>query len=184
LARKKKGAASARKAAGKPGKRKPGRPPNVGPKYDVLGLRKRIGKTHGVAQISREVLANLIGAAVGSIVNWERGMIPRASYVTKLKDLDRQNASGELRLTLPKRGRVPGSGKGAPRAAAAAPRTRSVFSGEPSNSIAVVYANQARLDRGVSESRIRFTLVLPGAREARAVADVVVPNEVISSFRQ
>jgi hypothetical protein len=181
LARKKKGAS--RKAAGKPGKRKPGRPPNVGPKYDVAGLRKRIGKTHGVAQISREVLANLIGAAVGSIVNWERGMIPRASYVTKLKDLDRQNSAGQLHLTLPKRGRIPGSGKGAPRPAAA-PRTRAVFSGNPTNSVTVVYANQAQLDRGVSESRIRFTLVLPGAREARAVADVVVPNEVISSFRQ
>ncbi len=62
-------------------------------------------------------------------------------------------------------------------------RTRSVFAGEPSNAIAVVYANQARLDRGANESRIRFTLVLPGAREARMVADVVVPNEVITGLR-
>ena len=177
MARKKKRAATAKKA-GKPGKRKPGRPPNVGPKYDVLGLRKRIGQTHGVKQISREVLAKEIGAAVGSIVNWERGMIPRASYVDKLKELDALNAAGKLRLTIPKRGRIPHAVRGTARPAAAG-RTRS-YGGEPSNAIPVVYANQARLDRGASESRIRFTLVLPGAREARAVADVVVPNELIS----
>ena len=179
---KKKRAARPRKPAGKPGKRKPGRPPNVGPRYDVLALRKRIGKTHGVSQISREVLAKLIGSAVGSIVNWERGMIPRDTYVTKLRELDKQNAAGGLRLTIPKRGRIPGAGKPAS-APAAVGRTRSVFAGEPSNAIAVVYANQARLDRGANESRIRFTLVLPGAREARMVADVVVPNEVITGLR-
>jgi hypothetical protein len=167
------------KPAAEKRKGRAGRSAAEGANYDVLALRKKIGQTHGVSQISREVLANLLGCAVGSIVNWEQGMTPRSSYVVKLRELESQNAAGELHLTLPRGGRVPGpSGR-----ATGVPGRRGTFGGEPSNLVPVVYANQARVDHGANEARIRFTLVLPGAREARAVADVVVPSDVISLLR-
>src|SRR5581483_6174900 len=106
LAKKKRGPGrppgSGRKRGGRPG-----RPRNDGPTYDVLGLRKKIGAAHGVAQVSRETLAKLIGAAVGSIVNWERGMAPRHQFLEKLRELERKVAAGKVQLTLPRRGRRP-----------------------------------------------------------------------------
>ncbi len=185
-ARKAAAGGSGRKGKGAPkgARRGPGRPPNTGPSYDVLALRKKIGKTHGVAQISRETLAKAIGAAVGSIVNWERGMAPRTSYLDKLRDLERQNDAGELKITIPRRGRQPRTPRpgGGERPAGKAVASRALGR-EPSNDVPVLYANHVRVDRGGGEARVRFALILPGGRDARAVADLVVPASVLAGLQ-
>ena len=133
--------------------RRPGRPRNDGPSYDVLGLRKKIGASHGVAQVSRETLAKLIGAAVGSIVNWERGMAPRPSYLTKLRDLERQVSSGQLRSRS--------------RAAAASPRAGARRRPPPRRAGAAAVA--ARRSRASRPTRRRSsTPTTSASRRARA----------------
>jgi hypothetical protein len=173
----------AKAKAKKQARRRPGRPPNEGPSYDVLALRKKIGKLNGVPQISRDTLAKLLEAAVGSIVNWERGMAPRTSYLVKLRDLQRQAEAGTLKITVPRRGRQPSAAKRGP---GRPPRTASAVAlgREPSNVVPVLYANHARVEKDSRGARIRFALVLPGGRgDARAVADLVVPLEVIASLQ-
>lgn len=178
-----------RRAPGRPagrGRGRRGRPRNDGPAYDVLGLRKKIGAAHGVAQVSRETLAKLLGAAVGSIVNWERGMAPRPQYLEKLRDIEKQVAAGSLHINLPRRGRQPrgGAAASAPSASAAgASRGRRAAALAASGTAPVIYANQVVVESGTHDARIRFALVMPGQRDVRAVADVIVPREVIDSLR-
>ena len=171
-----------KKKSSAPTKRRAGRPKNEGPAYDVAGLRRKIGAKHGVAQISREVLSKLIGAAVGSIVNWEAGMVPSSRYVEQLKELERTNAAGKLKLELPRRGRKPKAASPAHNGAQSGGARPGRWS-EPSNAVSVVYANQVQVDRGSGGTRIRFALSMPGSREVRAVADVVVPDDVMASLQ-
>ncbi|HZV02921.1 MAG TPA: hypothetical protein VFF73_39815 [Planctomycetota bacterium] len=157
---------------------------NSGPSFDVKGLRERIGKAHGVKQCSRDTLAKLIGAAVGSIVNWEKGMVPRGVYLEKLNEVDRQLAAGQLHLDLPRRGRKPKTG----RASARPIPTIAVSSvrglpHEPSNQAPLLYANHVRVDQANGEARLRFTLVMPGTRDVRAIADVIVPSGALTGFK-
>jgi hypothetical protein len=181
LARKKRAA----KRAGKRGSSRKGRKYNSGPAFDVAGLRERIGKAHGVARCSRDTLAKLIGAAVGSIVNWERGMAPRPVYLEKLNEVERQLAAGELNLHLPRRGRKPKTPRAAakPITAVAAPALRALPH-EPTNLAPLLYANHVRVDQANGEARVRFTLVMPGTRDVRAVADVIVPTGALTGLKR
>jgi DNA-binding XRE family transcriptional regulator len=175
LARKKRGA---KRGGGRRGKY------NSGPSFDVKGLRERIGKAHGVKQCSRDTLAKLIGAAVGSIVNWEKGMVPRGVYLEKLNEVEHQLAAGQLHLDLPRRGRKPKT----PRPTARPIPTISVspvrgLPHEPANQAPLLYANHVRVDQANGEARVRFTLVMPGTRDVRAIADVIVPTGALSGFK-
>src|SRR3954451_3474533 len=75
--------------------------------YDVLGLRKSIGALYGRKLASRGVLAKLLDAAEGSILNWEHGKVPGAKYRSKLADLEKQAAAGTLVIPIPRKGGRP-----------------------------------------------------------------------------
>jgi DNA-binding XRE family transcriptional regulator len=158
---------------------------NTGPKYDVGALRARIGKAHGIARVSRHTLAKLIGAAVGSIVNWERGMVPRPVYLEKLKEVERLLEAGELNLDLPRRGRRPRVPRptSQPIAAVSVRGTRPLAT-EPSNAAPLYYANHVRIEQANGEACVRFVVVRPGTRESHAVADVILPAGALSGLRK
>jgi DNA-binding transcriptional regulator YiaG len=51
----------------------------------VAALRGRLG-------LSREKFAKLVGASVGSVVNWEKGTVPRDEQKAKILDLRKLGA--------------------------------------------------------------------------------------------
>jgi hypothetical protein len=149
--------------------------------YDVLGLRKAVGALYGRKLASRGVLAKLLDAAEGSILNWEHGKIPGKKYQAKLADVERQAAAGTLVVPIPRKG-------GRPRKNAAPARIAPARAGRAASISSIlgevprVYANHVTIEQGSHDARVRFNLVLPGELAARAVADVIVPCELLSTL--
>jgi hypothetical protein len=161
-----------KKATGSNGAEKP---------YDVLGLRKAIGALYGRKLASRGVLAKLLDAAEGSILNWEHGKVPGAKYRAKLADLEAQASSGTLVVPIPRKGGRPRK-NAAPTAIAPTRAGRATSISSILGDVPRVYANHVTVEQGALDARVRFNLVLPGEQGARAVADVIVPRELISQL--
>ena len=94
-------------------KRRPGRPRCTwtGAKVDVLELRRSLGRLQGRQNVSRAVLAKLLGANPGSIVKWEGGSVPRDKFQVKLRELAQRAASGNIDVPVTHRGRKPRLGR-------------------------------------------------------------------------
>jgi hypothetical protein len=156
-----------------------------GASFDVLALRQALGRPHGLKAASRSMLAELIGASEGSVLNWEKGKPPTEKYASKLRELSDQAKKGTVTLPHRNRGGRRPSGKTARAVAAGTPRGRP---GRPrkialTGSSVVLYANHVSVDTGSTDALVRFALVLPGQAGARAVADVMVPRDVLSTLR-
>jgi DNA-binding transcriptional regulator YiaG len=155
---------------------KPGRKKGSAP-FDVKALRSKLGA-------SRNALAKLLGVSAGSILNWElRATTITAKNVAKLEALAARAAKGQVTLPERKKG-------GRPRKTATLglpvphpgrpPKVR--VEGSPEN---VLYANVVEVTQATDgNALIRLALVVPGEPGARAVADVVVPGNVLATLRR
>lgn len=159
--------ATTRKA--KPAKKKPSRPAATA--IDVLALRRTLGKAQGRKQLSRSVLAKLVGASPGSVQNWETGSrAPNARFVSKLKALAKRAAAGKVKIPAVTRRAARAKARRLPRA---------VIVGQ----VAVTYANCISVDTDRQETRLRFGVRAPGETAARLVADVLVPRDLFDRLR-
>jgi hypothetical protein len=124
------------------------------------------------------VLAKLLGASPGSIYNWEHGTKPNAKFLVDLRRLAREATDGKVAAPAARVGR-------APRAAAATPASTGRRGRPPAihGDAAPLYANRVVIQQEGGEARIRFGWIVPGASGARAVADIVVPRDVLARLR-
>lgn len=146
---------------------------------EVAELRRRVGKLYGKPIASRGVMARLLGAAHGSILNWEKGKSPSPVYVRKLREMEEQLNAGALHVEPPRRGGRRPKSLAVAAARVAVGRSGAVITGEPP----VIYANLVSIDQGETDARMRFGLLLPGALSARAVSDVIVPRSLFDQMR-
>lgn len=157
-----------------------------GASIDVAALREALGRPHGNKPASRSMLAELIGASEGSVLNWEKGKPPTAKYAQRLHELSERAAKGAVELPFRNRGgRRPRNA--APATAAAAPAARRGPGRPPATapvagSAGLVYANQLTIERGSLDARLRFAVRVPGESAARSVADVMVPRHVLDQL--
>lgn len=172
--------------------RRGGRRAATGAKFDVLGLRETLGRPHGGKAASRSMLAELIGASEGSVLNWEKGKPPTAKDAERLRELADQAARGSVSLPHRNRGgrraKAGSNGASATRAAGlrrgtGRPPGRPPKAAPIAGVGALIYANQVSVESGRHDTRIRFSIQLPGEATARAVADVMLPRDVASSIR-
>lgn len=167
-------AAVAKTSKGRPGR--PKRGARTGATVDVKALRTRLGA-------SREVMAKLLGVSPGSILNWETPgkTVMTEKNLTKLRDLAAKAEAGQVALPERRKG-------GRPRKAVAAGAVVKRGPGRPRKATAItgagplLFANVASVQRGARESLIRFAVLLPGDKAARAVADVVVTPEALAQL--
>jgi len=154
--------------------------------FDVKGLRAALGKPYG-KPASRSMLAEMIGASEGSILNWETGKPPTEKFAALLRDLADRAKRGPVDLPARKRGgRRPGRpARASNNGAAPAARGRG---GRPRKIVAtgaapVLYANHVSVDAGAVDALVRFALVLPGQAGARVVAEVMIPRDELPRLR-
>ncbi len=159
-------AAAPRKAAVAPRKASTPSKNGKGPtaSIDVAAIRAKLG-------ISRVGFAKLVGAVPESVRLWESGRPASEKFVAKLRELAAQGAKAPAPASVrtamaPRRGRPPG---------------RPARSTEVVGEAPVVYADVMSVVRSGETARIKFGIIVPGEKGARAVADLVVPSAILGT---
>ncbi len=155
---------------------------------EILELRRTIGRLIGKARASRQLLARLIESSPGSIFNWERGTTPQRHYITKLRDLQRRAAAGELSLSGSRT-------QGPSPATTSAPRTKAPTANgrrpasrvSPNAAVEVtarpIFVNAVSVSHDGDMTWLRFGLRRPGAGTAETVVEIVLPRNVAEDLR-
>lgn len=163
----------------------------------VANLRGMLGKIVGKPQVSRLTLANMLGAAPNSIVNWEKGLEPSSTYVNKLTDLDKRVREGKLSKddilgkgnlgkgdnkapfkAGTKTGKQAKASQPKPAAAPAKSVSKLTFTGKATPR----YANGVAISGNKEEVLLRFGLTVPGETNAREICSLLVPRELLAQI--